>query len=1230
MIRLLTTLIGVGVFCAGVMAQNISPSPNAAALESFSEVPVSLYTGIPSINVPIYNLSSRHLSVPVSLSYHYTGLKPNEQTSWVGLGWALSAGGVITRTVRGKPDELSSIGYHAIKNQLKMEYVHEYTGNDATKLAQAEQEWAFLKNIANGQYDGQPDVFSFNVAGYTGKFFLEKQSDGSFKAYTIPYQNVKIELQGGFPSGTWKITVPNGTQYTFGGSGSDAQGNTISLEELSTSGGTPGVGTYTSAWYLKEIKSMNGDDDIQFQYQVENPINSYQVLYSEARQFLKPGNDASTCATGLTPVSISASEVTVTNRLHIARIVTQTKHEIIFEEGAQRQDYGDKTLGRVLVKSRTGELIKVVNLTYDYLDNGTGFKRLLLTKVQEVNGKQPVIAPSVLPTNSSELDYKGSYDFTYNTNMTGVFSVDNNFVRSIDYWGYFNGANNTTLVPSHNDPAFDLFFAGANREVNPDAVKIGALVSINNPTGGTTTLDWESNQYNTENGCNSVIKNEETIAGTGANFRKGDPGEGDTKEYTFVVDSEQPVKMMVNIVNSQPGVTIPDVVTYVKLFKVTGGGIRTEVFNANQNQTKSILLKAGTYVIEAHASAPSSFMPDNFSVTASLQCFYLNKTLVNDGKGCTKAGPGLRIAKITYADGLNQKNDIVKEYRYQSFDKSKVSSGKLMMPIQIYQNSTSYIKKPIQPGVSNPLDDEATCNYLTLSSESFRAGGYAKGSPVCYTNVTVLDGFGGNNGRTDYYYSFQNDATADFGPQEDLDWLRGHLLEKRVYDAYGRELTRSLNHYEGSATDASQPQFHQLIGVAARVTSTSTADPDDRASFKNVVNYAPFNLTSAWHRLVRTENFSYFYDKGDFAGNSKKSMKTEKLFFYDNPTQHTFVTRTQTTDSEGRIVVTKSRYPQDILPGEAIRPMAEDMIGKYYIGSPIVSYTLRNNEVLGASFQEYDLTSNNKLYPVRSYVAEFNQPLATEGEVFNKDGNGNYVYLQKKVDVTYENYTSNVVATTPNKDITSAVIWNSKHDLVIARAVNADPGQIAYTSFEETDVVNEGQWAITSATTSSQWQTTKVHTGMQALYAESAKIELKKNNLLAGSTYKVSFWIHPNNQSTVNPVVKSSALNIATLQQTVSRPSGWLLYEATITLVSDTEVTLEIPQGVYVDEVRFHPVQTRMATFNHRTLVGLVSQTGANHQTVYYEYDGLKRLRIVKDFDGNIIKRHTYKYKKVD
>jgi hypothetical protein len=82
----------------------IPPSPNAASLGIFGEIPVSLYTGVPSISIPIYTIKSGDITVSLSLDYHASGIKVAQESSWVGLGWALNAGGVITRNVCGYDD----------------------------------------------------------------------------------------------------------------------------------------------------------------------------------------------------------------------------------------------------------------------------------------------------------------------------------------------------------------------------------------------------------------------------------------------------------------------------------------------------------------------------------------------------------------------------------------------------------------------------------------------------------------------------------------------------------------------------------------------------------------------------------------------------------------------------------------------------------------------------------------------------------------------------------------------------------------------------------------------------------------------------------------------------------------------------------------------------------------------------------------------------------------------
>ncbi|MEO1519025.1 MAG: hypothetical protein AAFV95_28690, partial [Bacteroidota bacterium] len=70
----------------------VMPAPNAASLGKYGDVPVSYYTGVPNIGVPIHTLQEGPLSLPISLNYHAGGVKVAEMASWVGLGWSLSAG----------------------------------------------------------------------------------------------------------------------------------------------------------------------------------------------------------------------------------------------------------------------------------------------------------------------------------------------------------------------------------------------------------------------------------------------------------------------------------------------------------------------------------------------------------------------------------------------------------------------------------------------------------------------------------------------------------------------------------------------------------------------------------------------------------------------------------------------------------------------------------------------------------------------------------------------------------------------------------------------------------------------------------------------------------------------------------------------------------------------------------------------------------------------------------
>ncbi|MCI5059264.1 MAG: hypothetical protein MRY83_24335, partial [Flavobacteriales bacterium] len=95
----LTTFVVAIIATVSVYSQNILdnisfPSPNATGLGMYGEIPVSLASGTPQIDVPIYEIKEGTITVPIALNYHSSGIRPDVHPGWVGSGWSLDAGGM--------------------------------------------------------------------------------------------------------------------------------------------------------------------------------------------------------------------------------------------------------------------------------------------------------------------------------------------------------------------------------------------------------------------------------------------------------------------------------------------------------------------------------------------------------------------------------------------------------------------------------------------------------------------------------------------------------------------------------------------------------------------------------------------------------------------------------------------------------------------------------------------------------------------------------------------------------------------------------------------------------------------------------------------------------------------------------------------------------------------------------------------------------------------------------
>ncbi|MBQ4291323.1 MAG: hypothetical protein II752_01105, partial [Muribaculaceae bacterium] len=89
--RRVLTIVAIIVAALSSMAQlptlpSSQLSPNATSLGEYGEVPVSLFSGIPQIEIPLYTIEAGDHQVPISLSYHGGGVKVDQHPGWTGLG----------------------------------------------------------------------------------------------------------------------------------------------------------------------------------------------------------------------------------------------------------------------------------------------------------------------------------------------------------------------------------------------------------------------------------------------------------------------------------------------------------------------------------------------------------------------------------------------------------------------------------------------------------------------------------------------------------------------------------------------------------------------------------------------------------------------------------------------------------------------------------------------------------------------------------------------------------------------------------------------------------------------------------------------------------------------------------------------------------------------------------------------------------------------------------------
>jgi hypothetical protein len=445
-------------------------SPNASGLERHGDYPVSMYSGLVSIDIPLYEIKVGNLVIPIKLSYHASGNKVNDNASWVGLGWSLMGDYTLSRNVRGKADE-SDFGNNNSLLERNLPALQQFTPCLTTQLK------SDFNQYINFGKDAERDIFTYHTPNKSNSFILTpnqgtiwQESDKSIFSYTGALQNPTLIDE-------------SGTKYVYGN------------PELTVSSLT-GSGAF-SAWHLTEIQGVKATDKIKFTYQ-SNTVFSFtgELTDSEVYHTDIIGASASSVSGGFQGIFTSTDSPGVSSEL-LKEIIFPMGKVVFIPSTTNRLDNLGKSLESIEiygynVSTNLYVLIKKYTLTYVYKqrsDSYTGDVVLFLDKVNLVTNNNTVL---------------GSYSLAYNNSQSLPAATS----RAKDFWGYANGqTNNTTLIPAFSFttpvyvPAQRTFnVGGGNREVNALTSQAWILEKITFPTGGFTNFTYENNQYQDTNG----------------------------------------------------------------------------------------------------------------------------------------------------------------------------------------------------------------------------------------------------------------------------------------------------------------------------------------------------------------------------------------------------------------------------------------------------------------------------------------------------------------------------------------------------------------------------------------------------------------------------------------------------------------------------------------------------------------------------------------------------------
>lgn len=1168
------------VFSAGIKGQSLNAnpvnkvsisSPNAAALGKYGDYTVGYQSGTPNISIPLYTVSEGPLSLQVGLSYHASGVKVMESASWVGTGWSLNAGGMITRTVKGNVDErgfgnssTQTHGHFSDNGYNNYLFTVNGAGCGITSPGNMQADDA---NFLNGKRDGEPDIFTFNFSGYSGKFFFNDDRT----PVIVPEQDLKIEpivQPNSYPIIGFIITTPDGTKYYFGKNQTPGNGGVDATEITNSydSEANLSYGGAYSSWFLVKVVSADGLFSISLKYDQEN-YSSYTIS-------MRPLDETE---------QIKKEYTLVKNYMNGVRLakISSTNQEIVFTPGDIRQDlsnfnptYGSlgdganteaKTLGEVKIQTAAGANCKKYKFTYSYFtDNTTPFpagfgvtpttsdtKRLRLDKIQEYTCDETQNLPPYL--------------FNYYTEP-----VPRQISFAQDHWGYYNGqTGNTGLIPTYTLNTYD-YKLGADREARWPEMRGGTLNKITYPTGGSTDFDFEANTT----WVNATVYNRVQTGSYQVGYNASNEA-----VYTNVNFTANHYRVTITNNNCSPGYTYCPAAVYLE--SNDGATSYGQIVSADGGQTATGVVVAptpGLYRVRLHR--------DN-SYQSGVGATAIFEEIVPSTLNSNVTVGGLRIKKITTHDGVSAANDIVTNYSYN--DGNNKSNGILYSKPVYVSAIRNDILKTVgyqTPGYCSP-NGCVTCPVASVfkSATSIRPMETLQGGHIGYNEVKVTQ-----TGRGSSIYRFYGSNIWDLNTSDVCTRNANTTCDLSIpnYPAAPLpfEYERGEQKYEAYYSESGQLLKYSWFYPVFADNPLRTPGNIWGAVVGSMTNY---EITTKRKTQQTTEETIINPATGG-------TLMTSTTTYYESP-WHRQPTRVSTTNSKGETIETRYKYAADFRIASC--DAQPDCWQTYQ--NAVTTATNTYNNLLNTCVNNPS-NCNCKWAAFQQYRRDLSQARIA------------YLSCRSSSSVNFSSCFTNAM-NTANTDLKPILELQSRNINVPLESTSWKNGNLLAAAFTKYDystsvpgmVYPVKTQKINLASPSSTFSPAAVSgTG----FTKDSRYQDEATYLLANG----------------NPVEVTGKDGI---------PTSYLWgYNNTLPIAKADGVTYATLSAAYMavgqnlSLLRTYPTLANalVSTYTYTPGLGMTSETDPRGRVTSYEYDNMHRLVLVRDNESNILKKICYNY----